>query len=180
MKSFSNELPLVLLGWRCYKKVTSATPNAVTGLGPDAITAASLTRSGTIATFTATAAHRLKTGQEVNINAGVANPPYNVIKARITVTSPTTFTYQLPYEPAANASGTITATYDSHAQLAYIIADAENAAVVSFGPDANADFGLPAGVTSMPLTMPGGAKFDLADWSFKSASASQVVWILFV
>lgn len=69
---------------------------------------ASLTSSGTTATFTASEPHLLQTGQSVTV-AGAAEAAYNGAFV-ITVTGASTFTYTLPESAASPATGTITCT----------------------------------------------------------------------
>jgi hypothetical protein len=71
----------------------------------DGRTASSLTRSGTTATFTASSAHSLSTGDVVVIS-GSNLSPYNVSKAVVTVTSSTVFTYQMASDPGGTSAGT--------------------------------------------------------------------------
>lgn len=70
----------------------------------------SITRSGTTATVTLSAAHYMKSGATVRIE-GAGESAYNTI-AEITVpdAAPTTFTYEVSGSPTSPATGTITAT----------------------------------------------------------------------
>lgn len=77
--------------------------------GPVALSAA-IVRAGAVATVT-TAAHGFHTGDFVTI-AGAVDAAYNG-EVQITVTSPTTFTYQISGTPATPATGTITAVFTS-------------------------------------------------------------------
>jgi hypothetical protein len=70
----------------------------------------SLTRAGAVATATTATAHQLETGDVVRI-AGADQADYNVARASITVTGPTTFTYAVSGAPVTPATGTMTATY---------------------------------------------------------------------
>lgn len=177
--AFSVGMNLPLLRFRSFSVTTSGTPGTATSLNFPTISASSLTRSGTTATFTATAAHHLADGQFVTI-AGADNDQYNGVK-QITVTGATTFTYTLPSDPGANASGTITATCSPHAQWALIVSDGNNdSAGVTFGPDVNADFDTVSPAQAYALPCPSGGKFNLADWYVKSSVASQVLRVLFV
>lgn len=81
---------------------------------PQALSLTSLTRTGTTATATTTAAHGLATGDYVQ-HAGADQSAYNV-KAKITVTGPTTYTFTVAGSPATPATGTLTAIYVSDAQ----------------------------------------------------------------
>jgi head-tail adaptor len=76
---------------------------------------ASLTRSSTTATATTKLAHGYTTGDYVTV-AGATPSAYNG-RVKITVTGTTTFTYTVAGSPATPATGTITATYTSDAQL---------------------------------------------------------------
>lgn len=64
----------------------------------------SITRSGSTATVTTTAAHGLSTGQVV-YHTGATQPEYNV-KATITVTGASTYTFTVSGTPATPATGT--------------------------------------------------------------------------
>lgn len=86
---------------------------AVYGTKTSALAVTSITRSGTTATVTTDAPHGLLDGQGVII-AGVTNgggdaAKYN-IRAPITLTGASTFTYQVAGSPATPATGTITVT----------------------------------------------------------------------
>lgn len=176
MPSVTNEMALVQLGWRDYKKTTGLAGVAAS-LAPSAISAASLTKSGTTATFTATAAHRLISGQLVTI-AGASDYRYNGV-VRITVISSTEFTYTLPSTPSADASGTITAMYDAHAQEALVIVPS-GGSTITIGPNIEADTYAVAAGESFRIPMPNGAKTDLAWWYAKSASGSSNYTVLFL
>lgn len=80
---------------------------------PDPIAVASIARTSTTATVTTSAAHGYATGDYVQM-AGAVPAGYNG-KVRITVTGPTTFTYQVLGALATPATGTITVTYVSDA-----------------------------------------------------------------
>lgn len=81
---------------------------------PAAVSVSSLTRSSTTATVTTAAPHGYATGDYVT-HAGAAQTAYNV-KAKITVTGLTTYTFAVSGAPATPATGTVTATYVSNAQ----------------------------------------------------------------
>lgn len=66
----------------------------------------SLTRSGTTATLTTTAAHNLTTGFTVVVSG--ASPSGFNGRYAVTVTGSTTFTYTLASDPGSDATGTIT------------------------------------------------------------------------
>lgn len=68
------------------------------------VTATTLTRVGTLATFTASAVHNLATGDVVTIT-GSNLSPYNVANAVVTVTSTTVFTYVLASDPGGSSAG---------------------------------------------------------------------------
>lgn len=68
-----------------------------------------ITRSGSTATATTSSAHGLATGISITV-AGADQTEYN-ITATITVTSETTFTYEVSGSPTTPATGTITASY---------------------------------------------------------------------
>src|SRR5689334_8303585 len=80
---------------------------------PVALLLASLTRVGSVATATTPAAHGYATGDYVTI-AGANEAGYNA-KVKITVTSPTAYTFAVSGSPATPASGKITSTYVSDA-----------------------------------------------------------------
>lgn len=68
----------------------------------------SITRSGTTATVTTSAAHNLRTGMSNVVIAGANESDYNGTYT-VTVTGPTTFTYTVANSPTTPATGTITA-----------------------------------------------------------------------
>lgn len=68
----------------------------------------SITRSGTTATVTTSAATNIPNGSTVTM-AGASQSDYNGDKV-VTVTGPTTFTFTVANSPATPATGTITAT----------------------------------------------------------------------
>jgi uncharacterized phage protein gp47/JayE len=94
------------------------------------VSISTLTRVGTTATATTAAAHNLASGMEPTI-AGVVETDYNGAFA-ITVTSATTFTYEVTDSPSTPATGTITVTSDS----ASVSIES-----VEFGQDQNQDAG---------------------------------------
>jgi head-tail adaptor len=81
---------------------------------PDAISVTSLTRASTTATATTAAAHGYLTGDFVRV-AGATPSGYNGTW-KITVASPTTFTFTVSGVLATPATGTITGLYVSDAQ----------------------------------------------------------------
>lgn len=93
-----------LLGERYY-------PIPVYGSAPTAKSVSSITSTGGVATVTMAAAHGFSTGDYVTI-AGANETDYNV-KAEITVTSTTAFTYAVSNSPSSPATGTMTATKDN-------------------------------------------------------------------
>lgn len=80
-----------------------------------AASVSTLTRSATTATVTTASAHGFATGDYVTI-AGATPAGYNG-KKQITVTGATTFTFTASSGLASPATGTMTATYTSDAQL---------------------------------------------------------------
>ncbi len=78
---------------------------------PTAYSVTSITRSSTTATVTMAAAHGWYNDDYVTI-AGAVETDYNV-RAQITVTGETTFTYTVANSPTTPATGTITATKDN-------------------------------------------------------------------
>jgi len=176
----STRMNLPALNWRSLTKATHATPGTTVTLGPTAIACTTLTSSGTTATFTATAVHRLLTGQIVTIS-GATDSKYNVVGAQITVTSSTAFTYTIVTGATTPDVGTPVANYSAHCQTALIRCPSTNAADVTLGPDINADMvTLPSDSGWFEITAPSGSKIDLAGWRAKSASASQTLHILYV
>lgn len=81
---------------------------------PDALSVSSLTRAATSATVTTATAHGYASGDYVTV-AGALPTGYNG-KVKITVTGPTSFTYQVSSALSSPATGTITSTYASDAQ----------------------------------------------------------------
>lgn len=80
---------------------------------PVAVAIASLTRSSGTATATTAAAHGFLTGDYVTV-AG-ATPAAYTGKVKVTVTSPTVFTYAVSGSPSTPATGDLSATYASDA-----------------------------------------------------------------
>lgn len=177
-KIFSNEINPFAQRHRALAGTTSGTPNAVTAMVSGSVTMTSLTRVGTLATFTATAAHRLVSGQTVKIT-GSTPDGFNGTYV-ITVTSTTVFTYVMAADPGAYSSGTVKAGYSTAARWACVYADAGNAADITIGPDANCDvYPVSAGQFHLIPMMPDREVFDMADWNVKSASASQTYKVLY-
>lgn len=81
---------------------------------PDPIAVTSLTRVSTTATATTAAPHGYTTNDYVTV-AGATPTAYNG-KVKITVTGPSSFSYQVAGTPATPATGTITVVYVSDAQ----------------------------------------------------------------
>jgi hypothetical protein len=103
---------------------SDATTDVVSGLYYDAIvddtdhhgmdrsrsvSVSSITRSGSTATVTTSAAHGFIDGQSVTI-AGANEAEYNGVFVITSHATPTTFTYEVTGAPATPATGTITAT----------------------------------------------------------------------
>lgn len=181
---FTTAFSIPALAFRQINGSTGAGTNTAVKLAV-AIACSTLTRVGQVATFTSSAAHHLADRQEVVItgsNLAAFNGRYT-----ITVVSTTVFTYTMVLpDPGANSAGTPVASYTPMAQWALIKADDANAAAISYGPDQNADFdklGVPVssvGPTMSLLCVQGaGAKVDLTQFWFKSASANQLYRILF-
>jgi hypothetical protein len=72
------------------------------------LTVSGIVRTGTTAEATTSANHLLSTGDQIAIS-GATQTDYN-LTATITVTGPTTFTYEVANSPATPATGTIRAT----------------------------------------------------------------------
>lgn len=85
--------------------------------GPQSVS--SITRAGTTATVTTAAAHGFGSGEDITI-AGAAQAEYNGVQ-QITVTSTTTFTFEVSGAPATPATGTITATHPMRAHLSHAL-----------------------------------------------------------
>jgi len=81
---------------------------------PATLNVSSLTRSGATATVTTAAVHGYATNDYVT-HAGADQAAYNV-RAKVTVTGPTTYTFTVVGTPATPATGTLTAIYVSDAQ----------------------------------------------------------------
>lgn len=166
----STEMLLPVLNWRRYYVRTSAQPSTPSSLGPETITASSLTRSSTTATFTATKAHQLKTGDVVQIT-GATQKEYN-IKATVTVTSTTAFTFTVSSAAVTPATGSPVANFTAMAQRFILKASAANDANVVFGPqnslDANHDDSLGADLSYL-IKNPHGSKFNIAEWYVQHA-----------
>jgi SPP1 family predicted phage head-tail adaptor len=82
---------------------------------PPAIAVTSLTALGTVASGTTGTPHRLTSGDYAAIR-GAVPLGYNMLSARITVTSPTQFSYAVPGGLVSPATGTITVTFTSDSQ----------------------------------------------------------------
>jgi head-tail adaptor len=80
---------------------------------PPSLAVSSLTRSGSTATVTTQEPHDFHTGDQVR-HASADQAEYNV-KARVTVTSPKSYTFPVSGSPATPATGAVTATYASDA-----------------------------------------------------------------
>lgn len=102
-----------------------------TSLTPETAKAVtSITRTGTVATVTTTAAHGYQAGDKVTIAAATPTD-YNGLKTITSVLSPTVFTYTVSGSPVTPATGTITVQSNQHGLLAlsdsagYTFGDAE-------------------------------------------------------
>jgi len=176
----STRMNLPVLSWRSLVKTTSGSAGTAVALSPTPISAATLTSSGTTATFTASSAHRLLTGQIVTIS-GAADSKYNLVGVQITVTSSTEFTYTIASGATSPDTGTPVANYSAHCQTALVRCPSTNTAEVNIGPDVNSDMhALPADSGWFEITAPSGSKINLANWYAKSTAASQTLHILYV
>lgn len=79
---------------------------------PDTLTVSSISRSGSTATVTTSAAHSLKAQDRVTIS-GADQSDYNGTITVLTVPSTTTFTYRVSNSPTTPATGTITAQWNN-------------------------------------------------------------------
>jgi len=82
---------------------------------PPAIAVTTLTAIGTVASGTTGTPHGLTSGDYATIR-GAVPLGYNTMTARVTVTSPTQFSYPVPAGLASPATGTITVTFTSDSQ----------------------------------------------------------------
>lgn len=139
---------------------------------------------GGLAQFTTATAHGFFNGQIVNI-VNATDTGFNGY-VRITVISPTVFTYVLVGTPAINidAGGATAATLKIRKAL--ILAPATNTDNVTFGPSSAAtartlppggEYELTAGILS-GSGLP--SSFDLARWYFMSATTIQKLSILYI
>lgn len=179
----SAQIVLPTLPWRQYNKTSHATPGTVKAMTFDAVAASSLTSSGTTATFTTAAGHRLPSGILVTVS-GATESGYNVLAALVTKVSATVFTYPCKTTPSATpATGSPVFSFTPVAQHVMVYAASTNSATpgeeVFIGPDDQANFYplSPGQVFTIPNVT--GARFDLSTWYFKSAAASQAISILF-
>jgi uncharacterized phage protein gp47/JayE len=108
-----------------------ATQSAIT-ISTQTISVSGITKLGTTATATTASSHNLATGVIIDSITGADQSEYNVTNAQITVTSATTFTYEVSGSPASPATGTISATFTT---------GFGNVEASEFGDDGNATDG---------------------------------------
>lgn len=197
VRNYSGDMNLPVLIGRCVYLTSHGTPGTVLTMAPQVpgtVTTDGVTvvipsgfkqnsgNNANIATYTSTNPHGLRAGMSVTVS-GASDARFNVTANVISVTSATVFTY---YIATGASTGALTAacTFTCQYQNATIIADANNNATqanwVSIGPSSTADFATIAPGATYYTEAPMGAKNDLADLSFKSAAASQVVrvWVI--
>lgn len=108
------------------------------------VTATTLTRVGTTATFTASGAHNLTTGDVVTIT-GSNLAAYNVANAVVTVTSSTVFTYTMASDPGASSAGTPRFDHQTQKNIEAMIIALRNGCVGMVGTQAALPAGYAAG-----------------------------------
>ena len=157
-------------------KLTNASSAAAISMAVPTVANTTLTATaltvGSVATFTATAAHRFQDGQLVNIS-GASEPAFNG-NFKITVTSTTVFTYVITQTAlTTTAGGTPVAVYTPIFQQAILFAASTNAGVITFGPDANADLITLNASDVYTIQAPVHHRMDMSDWYFKSSTNNQ-------
>lgn len=183
-RTFSNILnSKPIIKSRGYVLNNGATTATAISMTYPPLAASSLTSTaiavGSIATFTAGSSHRLSTDQLVEIT-GATDIAFNGI-FRITVTSITAFTYILTKTAATTtAGGSPVVAFTPLLQQAVLTADPSNSAAVTIGPDTNADLITLNAADIYVIQSPVDNRQDMADWYYKSASASQKVNVIFV
>lgn len=174
----------IIEAWNQADVTSSATPTTALQMIPTAniVSITALTNIGNLCVATTASTAILFAGQNLLIqNTGDAN--FNGYVQIDTILSATQFAYRSPGIPTTAA---VAATYSTYkVRTALIQADPANTAAVTFGPNtsangrslaANQEYVIPQVLTVNDF----GAKFDLANWWFKSASASQVIHIFWI
>lgn len=183
-RTFSNLInDKPILKSRGYPLSTAALA-AKTTMGYPTLAASTLTASGTavgsVATFTAATNHRLADGQLVEITGATVTAFNGIFKITVDAAL-NVFTYVLTKTASSTtAGGSPVANYTVIFQQAIIFAPSTNAADVTIGPDQNADM-----ITMVPgdvyvIQSPNENRQDLNDWFYASASAAQVLKVVFV
>jgi uncharacterized phage protein gp47/JayE len=108
-----------------------ATQSSIT-ISTQTVSVSGITRLGSTATVTTASNHNLATGVTIDSITGADQSEYNVTDTQITVTSATTFTYEVSGSPATPATGTISATFTTGFGTVQ---------ASEFGDDGNADGG---------------------------------------
>jgi lysophospholipase L1-like esterase len=108
------------------------------------VTATTLTRVGTTATFTASAVHNLATGDVVTIT-GSDLSPYNVANAVVTVTSTTVFTYVMASDPGGSSAGTPRFDHQTQKNIEAMIIALKNGVTGMVGTQTALPSGYPPG-----------------------------------
>lgn len=140
---------------------------------------ATLTNIGSVCTATTATPHNLPNGSSAQI-LGANDAAFNGYFV-MNYISATSFSYQAASVPAVAFGQATVSTFKARRALVY--ADPANTGPVTFGPNSNAtsrtlaagvEYQIPESIGPQDF----GAKFDLATWWFKSASASQTLRIL--
>ena len=170
---------LAELNWRTFS-VNAPTATTAVAIKPANLATDSVTRSGRTVTVTTSTAHKLVSGQPVIIS-GATQTEYNGAFT-ITVTSSTTFTYQLKegQEPDTPATGTPVVEQSPRTQRAILKAAEANSADITIGPNSDADYCTLSAGQEYLVENPPGSKSKLENWYFKSASDNQNLSVLFV
>jgi uncharacterized phage protein gp47/JayE len=106
------------------------------------INVSSITRLGSTAIVTTSSNHNLASGVIIDSITGADQTEYNVTNTQITVTSTTTFTYEVSGSPVSPATGSISTTFTT---------GFGNVEASDFGSDGNADEGSQLTLVS-PIT----------------------------
>lgn len=111
---------------------------AATVTAGNTVTASSVTRVGSLATFVTATAHGLSNNVTPTIS-GADQTEYNVTDAEINVTDAFTFTYSISGTPVTPATGTIIATFTS--SLSGLVESVESGAAFNLDPEQTLSLG---------------------------------------
>ena len=184
VKCTSSAYALPILRPRLVYLTSSGTPGDELSMAPQVPGAVSTDGVATkvngvyhnLATYVSTKPHGLAEKDKITVS-GAAETKFNGTFGVFSVVDEVTFTYYIPVVGAPAVEASVSCTYICLFQSALVISDATNDTTnhINFGPNSAADMDVVPAGSSYSVLAPHGSKLDLADYYFKSASASQLV-----